>query len=370
MAGCRRAPAAPAGLSVASVGHQTVTLNWNASSGANFYTIHRSTVVNNGDGVYVSLGTNTLNNATTGTTYTDTSPTDGSIYSYSVTATSAGGISGNSAPVVAVPLPAPPASAPGSLSGSFNGDNIILNWSAVSGAVGYIISRATSPSGPFIFVQSITETTYTDAGLNTNSAYYYQVAAVNSAGVSGNAVVTVLGGAVALSLTAIPGNAQVSLTWSAAPGATNYVLQSSTTSGGPYTTLLNTTNTSYMNTGLINGTTYYYVVYSQGTNGQSPLSTQVSATPSVAAGGFYWINTVTSAAQSWNADANWNVGTSFPNGAGVVAFVNSAIAADQTIDLNQAITVGALSPGAGGGAFNSRPTAARSLSTTGPGRLS
>ena len=349
------APAAPTGLSVAGVGHHTVTLNWNASPGANFYTIQRSTVVNNGDGVYVSLSTNTLNNATTGTTYTDTSPTDGSIYSYSVTATSAGGVSGNSAPVMAVPLPAPPASAPGSLSGSFNGDNIILNWSAVSGAVGYVINRATSPSGPFILVQSITETTYTDAGLNTNSAYYYQVAAVNSAGVSGNAVVTVLGGPVALSLTAIPGNAQVSLSWSAALGATNYVLQSSTTSGGPYTTLLNTTNTSYVNTGLINGTTYYYVVYSQGTNGQSPLSTQVSATPSVVSGGFYWINTVTSAAQSWNADANWNVGTSFPNGAGVVAFVNSAIAANQTIDLNQAITVGALSAGAGGGAFTIAP---------------
>ena len=350
------APAAPAGLSVAGVGHQTVTLNWTASTGANFYTIQRSTVVNNGDGSnYVFLGTNTLNNTNTGTTYTDTSPTDGSIYSYSVTATSAGGVSGNSPSVLAVPLPAPPASAPGSLSGNFEGGNIVLNWSAVSGAVGYIINRATSASGPFTFLQSITETTYTDAGLNTNSTYYYQVAAVNAAGVSSNAVATVLGEAVAPGLTAIPGNAQVSLTWSAVPGATNYVLQSSTTNGGAYATILNTANTSYTNTGLINGTTYYYVVYSQGPNGQSPLSTQVSATPSVAAGGFYWTNTVTSAAQSWNADSNWNVGTSFPNGAQVVAFVTSAIAAGQTIDLNQTITVGALTTGAGGGAFTVAP---------------
>jgi len=350
------APAAPTGLSVAGVGHQTVTINWTASPGANFYTIQRSAIVNNGDGSnYVFLGTNTLNNTNTGTTYTDTSPTDGSIYSYSVTATSAGGVSGNSTPVIAVPLPAVPASAPGSLSGSFSGTSIILNWTAVSGAVGYVINRATSSTGPFILVQSITETTYTDAGLNTNGAYYYQVAAVNAAGVSSNALVTVLGGPVALSLTAIPGNAQVSLSWNAAPAATNYVLQSSITSGGPYMTLLNTTNTSYVNTGLINGTTYYYVAYSQGTNGQSPLSTQVSATPSVASGGFYWINTVTSAAQSWNAGANWNVGTSFPNGAGIVAYVNSAIAANQTIDLNQAITVGTLSTGAGSGAFTVAP---------------
>jgi len=350
------APAAPTGLSVASVGHQTVTLNWSASTGADFYTIQRSTVVNNGDGSnYVFLGTNTLNNTNTGTTYTDTSPTDGSIYSYSVTATSAGGVSGSSTPVVAVPLPAVPASAPGSLSGSFSGTSIILNWTAVSGAVGYVIYRATSSTGPFILVQSITETTYTDAGLNTNNTYYYQVAAVNAAGVSGNAVLTVYGALLAPSLSAIPGNAQVSLSWSTVPGATNYVLQSSTTNDGPYATILSTTNTNYVNTGLTNGTTYYYVVYSQGTNGQSPLSTQASATPSVASGGFYWINTVTSAAQSWNVDANWNTDTSFPNGAEAVAIVNSSIAANQTIDLNQAVTVGALSTGAGGGAFTVAP---------------
>jgi autotransporter-associated beta strand protein len=350
------APAAPTGLSVAGVGHQTVTLNWTASPGANFYTIQRSTVVNNGDGSnYVFLGTNMLNNTNTGTTYTDTSPTDGSIYSYTVTATGAGGVSGNSTPVVAVPLPAPPASAPGSLSGAFNGNNIILNWTAVSGAVGYVINRATSPGGPFLLLQSITETTYTDSGLNTNSTYYYQVAAVNAAGVSGNAVVTVVGALLAPSLSAIPGNAQVSLSWSTVPAATNYVLQSSTTNGGPYATLLNTTNTSYVNTGLMNGTTYYYVVYSQGTNGQSPLSTQASATPSLAATGNYWTNVVTSAAQSWNVNANWNNGASFPNGAQAVAFVNSAIAANQTVDLNQAITVGALSTGAAGGAFTIAP---------------
>jgi rhamnogalacturonan endolyase len=349
------APAAP-NVSVASVGHQTVTLSWSASSGANFYTIQRSTIVNNGDGSnYVFLSTNTLNNTNTGTTYTDTSPTDGSSYSYSVTATSAAGVSSNSASVIAVPLPAAPASAPGSLSGSFSGTSIILDWTAVSGAVGYVINRATSPGGPFILVQSITETTYTDAGLNTNSTYYYQVAAVNAAGVSSNAVLTVLGALVAPSLTAIPGNAQVSLSWSATAGATNYVLQSSTTNGGPYATLLNTTNTSYVNTGLTNGTTYYYVVYSQGSNGQSPLSTQVSATPSVASGSFYWTNVVTSAAQSWNAISNWNNGSSFPNGAQVVAFINSAIAASQTINLNQAVTVGALSIGTGSGAFTVAP---------------
>ena len=90
------APAAPTGLAVGSVAHQSVTLNWSASSGANFYTVYRSTLVNTGGGSSNTLSTIVLNNTNTGTSYTDTSPTDGSIYSYYVTATSAGGTSGNS----------------------------------------------------------------------------------------------------------------------------------------------------------------------------------------------------------------------------------------------------------------------------------
>ena len=346
------APTAPIGLVVSAAGHQSVTLNWIASPGANFYTIQRSTLVDTLGGASNTLNTITLNNTNTGTSYTDTSPTDGSIYSYVVTATSAGGTSGNSAPAVAVPLPAPLASAPAGLTASFvQSTNITLNWSPVSGAVGYIISRSASAGGPFDYLMSVTETTYTDPGLSTNSTYFYQVTAVNAGGVSANATVVILGPPVTPGLTAIPGNAQVALNWSAAPAATNYVLQSSTTNGGPYTTILNTTNTSYLNTGLLNGTNYFYIVYSQGPNGQSPPSAQAGATPSLAASGIFWTNTVTGAAQSWNVDANWINAAAFPNNTQALAVINSAITANQTINLNQAVTVGSLSLGATSGAF-------------------
>ncbi len=229
------APAAPTGLTVSSATHQSVTLNWSAPAGANFYTIYRSTLYDNGGGASNTLNTIVLDNTNTGTSYTDTSPTDGSIYSYSVTATSAGGTSANSASAMAIPLPAPPASAPGSFTGSFSGTaktNIDLSWSPVSGAVGYIVWRSTGPTGPFNYVMSITETTYLDSGATTNNSYYYEVAAVNAAGVSTNATFIVLGQVVAPGLSAIPGNAQVSLSWNATPESTNYVLQSSTTNGG------------------------------------------------------------------------------------------------------------------------------------------
>jgi len=300
------APSAPSGPTVGSVGHQSVTLNWSASPGANFYTVYRSTLFNNGGGASNVLGTIVLANNVTGTSYTDTSPTDGSIYSYSVAATSAGGTSTNSNPAVAVPLPSPPASAPGSLTGSFvQATNIVLNWSPVSGAVGYIVSRASSPSGPFTFLMSVTETTYTDVGLNVAAAYYYQVAAVNAAGVSPNATVTVTTPPLApASLSAIPGDTQVILSWPTVVNATGYFLYRGTSSGNETTTVISSyTGTSYTNTGLADGTTYYYVVAGTNSVGLGPNSPEASATPSA--------NIVTSARNlTWKGDGSanlWNV---------------------------------------------------------------
>jgi len=344
-------PIAPTGLTVGNAGHQSVTLNWNASSGGDFYTIYRSTLFDNGGGASNVLRTIVLANNVTATSYTDPSPTDGSIYSYFVTAASAGGMSGNSVPVVGVALPAPPANAPGSLKGTFmQGTGISLNWSSVSGAVGYILRRGTNAIGPYTFLQGITETSYFDSGLNTNTTYYYQVAGVNAAGASPAATVAVVPPPPGPSLTAMPGNGQVLLTWNVSPGATNYLLQSSTNDGGPYNTVASTAAISYLNTGLTNGTTYYYIVYSVDADGQGLPSAQVSATPFAGPTGIYWTNTFTSSAQVWNANSNWNGGAAFPNGVQAVAIMNSAITVNQTINLNQAITLGAVSVGASGSA--------------------
>jgi autotransporter-associated beta strand protein len=296
------APAAPAGLSVASVGHQSVTLNWNASPGANFYTVYRSTLVDTLGGASNTLSTIPLNNNVIGTRYTDTSPTDGSIYSYFVTATSAGGTSGNSTSAVGVPLPAPPAAAPGSLTGSFvQTTNITLNWSAVPAAVGYIISRATSPGGPFTYVMSVTETVYLDVGL-TPGTYYYQVAAVNAAGVSPDATLTVIAiPSAPASLSAIPGDTQVTLSWPPVSGAAVYFLYSGTSSNNVTTLLASAYNgTSFTNTGLTDGTTYYYVVAATNAGGLGPDSPEASATPSTS---------ITMVARSliWKGDGSANI---------------------------------------------------------------
>ncbi len=325
------APAAPTGVSIGSSGHQSATVNWSATAGANFYTVYRSTLFNNGGGVSNVLGTIVLANNVTATTYTDTSPTDGSIYSYCVAATSGGGTSANSTSAVAVPLPPAPASAPGSFMGNFVGANIVLHWSPVSGAVGYIIRRATSPSGPFNLVMSVTETTYSDSGLNLGTTYYYQISAVNTGGVSANATATVVPALTApVSLSAIPGNAQVALSWTSVAGATGYYLFSGTNSGGENTVVAaNFAGTSFTNTGLINGTTYYYVVACTNAAGLSPNSPEASATPNVniviTPRSLTWVGDGTANVWDVSGTSNWQtngVATIFNNG-DTVTFDNS-----------------------------------------------
>jgi chitin-binding protein len=86
-------------------------------------------------------------------------------------------------------------------------------------------------------------------------------------------------------LAATAGNAQASLAWNAVSGATGYNVKRSLTSGGPYANVAaNTTATSFVNTGLTNGTPYYYVVTALNASGESPISTQVSATPAATGG--------------------------------------------------------------------------------------
>jgi hypothetical protein len=79
---------------------------------------------------------------------------------------------------------------------------------------------------------------------------------------------------------AIAGNAQIQLNWNAAAAATGYNVKRSFTNGGPYANVATAVSgTTFTNTGLANGTAYYYVVTAVNASGESPVSTQVSATP-------------------------------------------------------------------------------------------
>ena len=288
----KSAPAPPGGLTVTSTGHQSVTLSWNASAGADFYTIYRSTLYDNGGGASNTLNTIVLANNVSTDSYTDTSPTDGSIYSYYVTATSAGGVSSNSASAVAVPLPSPPASAPANVTVTAQAGqtNYSLTWSPVSGAVGYIVSRSTNSTVPLnygTFVMSITETNWSDIGLNANDQYFYTVTAVNVAGTAGSSPKAGPPG-VPATLGALAGNTEVRLTWAASPGASSFMILRGTSSGGENTVVAGgVIATNYVDSGLSNGTTNYYVVEAVSASGTSAHSPEASVAPS--SSGVVWL---------------------------------------------------------------------------------
>ena len=96
------APAAPPNLT-ATGGNQQVSLAWTASTGATSYNVKRAAT--NG-GPYTTVA------SPTGTSYTDTTVTNGTIYYFVVTAVSASGESANSNQASATPSATPPAPAP------------------------------------------------------------------------------------------------------------------------------------------------------------------------------------------------------------------------------------------------------------------
>lgn len=78
-------------------------------------------------------------------------------------------------------------------------------------------------------------------------------------------------------LTATPGNGQVSLSWNPSGGATSYQLWAS--DGGAFQVVATQPQTTFQHTGLLNGTTYSYYVVAANAAGSSQPSTQVNAVP-------------------------------------------------------------------------------------------
>lgn len=131
-------------------------------------------------------GAETAYATTTATSYRDTGITPGTTYYYRVTATNAVGTGPASNEAAATPYTL--ASAP-TLTAATGKDpgTAQLSWTTPYDGgkpiTGYNVYRGTS-SGGEVLVQTITQgTSYVDSGLQARTTYWYQVAAVTSAGV-------------------------------------------------------------------------------------------------------------------------------------------------------------------------------------------
>lgn len=174
------APAAPTGVSAAGGANQA-TVSWSAVTGAASYNVYWSTT----SGVTTSTGTRI---AGVSSPFVQTGLAASTAYFYVVTAVNSAGESAASvqasattdAPAATVPA------APTGVTASGGAQQVSVSWSAVSGASSYNLYRSTS-SG----VTVATGTKFSgvtspavQTGLADNTAYFFIVTAVNSAGES------------------------------------------------------------------------------------------------------------------------------------------------------------------------------------------
>ncbi len=188
------APATPK-ISVSGSGSHEVALSWSASPGADYYVVTRQALAeNNVGGTYV-LRTITLDDYVTGTTYKDTTVSDGKKYDYSVKAINAAGASADSAAVMARPLPPAPAAPAGLTATALSPTSVKLTWSPAANATGYVVYRSTTSDGPYVFpanfVNSGVRTSVTDKGVVASTTYYYRVTSVNAGAISTHSFVSV-----------------------------------------------------------------------------------------------------------------------------------------------------------------------------------
>ncbi len=271
----RCTPPDPPTSLVATPSDGSVTLSWTAPNGAVSYQILRTSV---GEAGYASVG----NSATT--SYTDTTVTNGTTYTYVVTASNGTCSSINSAEALATPACMPP-SVPAGVTATPGNRQVVLVWDPSSGgAVSYEVSRSTTAGGPYTSVGKPTSAGFTDTNLSNGVTYYYVVTASNGAcssaaslQVSATPICTPPG--VPSGLKATPGDGKVSLSWAAPPnGPTSYTV-SRAEGTGAYAAVGTPTTTSFTDSTVVNGHTYSYVVSASNGTCSSDNSVAMTATP-------------------------------------------------------------------------------------------
>lgn len=157
---------------------------------------------------------------------------------------------------------------PPSLSGVPVPCGVQLNWSGVSQAVSYSVSRAITPGGPATTIATVGSTEFIDTTGTPGVTYTYQVRATLLlsptclAGVTAwSSPVTAAAGTLPApgQLTASDGCQQIVLTWNSVSGASSYQVQSS--GSADFTTLIESTTvtTTTFTSTASSGTTYFRV---------------------------------------------------------------------------------------------------------------
>jgi hypothetical protein len=257
------------------------TLSWNASTGATSYQLQLSSnpsftpplVVDQSNITATSINVTGLANSTT--------------YYWHVNASNSTGASAWSPTWQFTTVPVPPPAPTANPATNVTSSGFTANWSAVSGANGYLLDVATDEyfeEPPFVChnLNVGNVTSYAVTGLTPGTTYYYRVRAYNSGGSSPfsntDSVTTVpLAPTLASPANGATGISRTpTLSWNASSGATAYNLQVSYYTNFYWSVVDQTgiTSTSYaVAFGLDFNTTYYWHVNATNASGTSAWST-------------------------------------------------------------------------------------------------
>jgi len=166
-------PAAPTGLTVAGAGSGTLSLNWQASSGATSYEVFEATTSG-------AEGTTPVANSIIGTATTIDGLTAGQQYFFTVAAVDSGGASSSSTEASGTVVPATPSG----LVATAGNASVTLSWSAAAGAATYDVYEGTAAGAESTtpVQQGLTAPSANVVGLSNGTKYYFYVEAVDAGG--------------------------------------------------------------------------------------------------------------------------------------------------------------------------------------------
>lgn len=159
---------------------------------------------------------------------------------------------------------------------------LTVSWNKVTGAVSYLITRRKSGTEDYKEVKTVTDTSFTDTGLDAGSGYWYKIYAVNPGGKSEASENSYGMTKCAAPTISASGASGLSVKWNAVVGKVSdyqYVLYRKGPSDGSFNKIATLTTTSYTDTGLQNGSKYSYkvVVLEKNTGTQATYSDESSA---------------------------------------------------------------------------------------------
>jgi len=277
-------PGVPTNIQAAA-GDGEVTIRWSPVSGATSYNIYWNTtgIVTTSDSAIISAPS----------PYVHTGLTNGTTYHYAVTAVNIEGESDLSSEASVTPvesMTSNPPSAPTGVQATAADSQITISWNPVSGATSYNIYWNTSGSVTTSDSAVINAPLpYVHMNLTNGTTYYYAVTAISNDGesalsmeVSGTPQTTAFPPTAPTNVQAMGGDGQITISWSPVSGAISYNIYWNI--AGSVTTLddvIINASSPYVHMNLPSSNTFYYVVTALNANGESVLSAEVSAVPTL-----------------------------------------------------------------------------------------